>query len=411
MKITLLTLAFYLTTLIAFSQDAEVKLDLLQAPNSPAFNLLGISPSSIDKPTNLTSFAFSLQNATSNFSQLPSDFAMEFAPFLIFKEKSKTVEDLQSIKFSEVFQQTFMLSIGMTNELDNAEEPKLTKLGTGFKFSIIRPKFDKQTHDDLDAIYKYQDKLNEERKAKVDNDPNHKYLNSKLDKLKEELLKEGTPQKRKIEIMEEMESLNKLIEARETELAPDDSDETVVKISEKAKQFKINRASTFFLDLAGGVVTDFTEQTFNRSELTKGGLWLTGGFENYNSFSLLSVARYFYQPDKLLADDTGTISTDDLSSFDAGLRLIYKEPKKQKLSLSLEGIFRSVLNNDIVEPSWRTVVTTSYDVGNNQMLTFSFGKDFDNTYIKDNNLIAALNFIIGLGGDKNVLSKPTVPAE
>ncbi|MEK7200135.1 MAG: hypothetical protein AAB212_09495, partial [Bacteroidota bacterium] len=89
------------------------------------------------------------------------------------------------------------------------------------------------------------------------------------------------------------------------------------------------------------------------------------------------------------------------STFDAGTRLLYVSGDS-KLNISFESIYRSVLNKSIVNPSWRVLFSAAYSVGVNQQLTFSFGRDFDGTLEKSGNLIAGLNFIVGLGGDKTV---------
>ena len=57
-----------LTTLAQTGLPDSVDLNLLNAPSNPAFNLMGISTNSIDKPTDLNSFRISVQNATNSFS-------------------------------------------------------------------------------------------------------------------------------------------------------------------------------------------------------------------------------------------------------------------------------------------------------------------------------------------------------
>jgi len=48
--------------------DSTIRLDLLKSPASPAFNILGIAQSDIERPADLNAFALSIQNATNNFS-------------------------------------------------------------------------------------------------------------------------------------------------------------------------------------------------------------------------------------------------------------------------------------------------------------------------------------------------------
>jgi hypothetical protein len=56
-----------------------------------------------------------------------------------------------------------------------------------------------------------------------------------------------------------------------------------------------------------------------------------------------------------------------------------------------------VLTKNTIDPSWRWVLNAEYDIGNNQRLTFFFGRAFNGTTTKDGNVIAALNFLKGLG--------------
>ncbi|WP_298140573.1 hypothetical protein [Flavobacterium sp.] len=390
---------FYLFVLCfaqSFVQAQDIKFDGLNAPTSPAFNLLGISPSSIDQPTDLTSFAVSIQNATNDFNSIPSNYAMEFLPFTLFGQNSMTTKELDETGFKDVFKQTFSISLGVTNEIENEEDstiPNLTKLGLGLKFSIIRPSFDDTTKSDLYDLYTAQNDL---INAVADMQFNDDILNNYIE-LKKEIAALDISEQEKAVKLREIIILEK---SRKKELLKEYKEDLKSIISEKAKALKFKR-SGMFLDFACGSVIDFKNETFNRSQISKVGAWLTGGYTSKKSLDILGIGRYLYQPDKLLADDTGLIDTENMSSLDGGVRIVYKTLKKEQLSLSAESIYRSVLNSSILDPSWRFVCNTSYDFGNNKVVTFSFGKDFDNSLIKGNNLIAALNFIIGFGNAVN----------
>jgi len=47
-------------------------------------------------------------------------------------------------------------------------------------------------------------------------------------------------------------------------------------------------------------------------------------------------------------------------------------------------------------------LNTSYDLGDNKIITFNLGRDFDGTVTKDGNLVAALNLVLGLGSVRNI---------
>jgi hypothetical protein len=86
-----------------------------------------------------------------------------------------------------------------------------------------------------------------------------------------------------------------------------------------------------------------------------------------------------------------------MHTFDAGARYVYS---KDRFSCSLEGIYRSIINSSLAEPSWRVVFNTDYTIAANQKLLFSFGRNFDGTITKNNNLIASLSLLFGFGGTK-----------
>ncbi|WP_315820491.1 hypothetical protein [Paraflavitalea speifideaquila] len=68
----------------AFTQlpniDTTINLDLLKSPVSPAFNMLGIGTSAIERYTDFNAFRVSIQNATKNFTTIPNSYAFEIAP-------------------------------------------------------------------------------------------------------------------------------------------------------------------------------------------------------------------------------------------------------------------------------------------------------------------------------------------
>ena len=168
-----------------------------------------------------------------------------------------------------------------------------------------------------------------------------------------------------------------------------------------ARNFKTERIGPF-LDFATGMVVDFPDSKFNYSLISKAGGWLTGGYEGgNNNISILGIIRYLYQPDKIFADGGGMLKTKNISTFDAGTRVLVKGSGGKFIG-SAEAIYRSVLQKNIIDPNWRFVLNVEYDVGFNQKLTFAFGKNFDGTVDKSGNLIAALNFIKAFGAEKKL---------
>ena len=126
------------------------------------------------------------------------------------------------------------------------------------------------------------------------------------------------------------------------------------------------------------------------------GVWLNFGANYQNGFSLMGITRFFQNPDKVFTESNGTYNSANISTLDAGARIVYDHPGS-RFSLSTEAIYRSVLTKNTIDPSWRWVMNAEYDIGNNQRLTLLFGRAFNGTTTSDGNVIAALNFLKGIG--------------
>lgn len=389
--------------------DTTITVDLLKAPASPAFNMLGIAPSSIQRPTDITAFMTSIQANTGNFTTFPKNYAVEIAPFLLGKT-GPTLKDYDSTNFwRHVLPQTFQLSLGISQQNADGEVSEeadaFPRAALGFRVSLVRRPWTKETQTNYDKLHKAQsvllDKITEN-----DLTPELTALEARLaakdaqmliigtdtqltPERKRELLTQILPEKRAI--MDSISAIKQKLMARL------DAAKTV---RELATSFEIKRTAGFYLDLQAGMVTDFPDRRFNYSKVSKAGAWLTGGYDgNDQLFSVLAIVRYLYQPDKIFADASGALKTDDVSTFDFGGRVLLNA-FDGKFDFSSELIYRSVLNNDIIDPNWRVVLNLEYKVGTNQKLTFGFGKNFDGTITKSGNLIAAFNFIKGFGSKR-----------
>lgn len=391
------------------ANDSTISLNLLQAPASPAFNLLGISPNSIERPTDLNAFRLSIQNATNSFSKIPSNYSVEFAPASIFNLKDQTLTKFNSTKFKDVFWQSFSVSFGMTHTNLNDEETddstSTTKLGLGIKFSIIRPRWNDPTQQYIDSIHYYLDKSNKIRESILSNNSESK----KIDTLIQKVNMSPIPLQQKIDSINYLNKQKKSIDSlilvalkrdtiNKSAIAKMDSI-CVINLKRLGSGLKIVRKGPF-LDFATGMVLDFPDNRFDNSRIPKTGAWLTGGYDGGSQFSALGVVRYLFQPDKIFADDNGILKTEKISTLDAGARIIVGGGNK--FSASLEALYRSVLNKNTIPSSWRIVFDASYDIGFNRALTLALGRNFDGTISKSGNLIAALNFIVGFGSSKKI---------
>lgn len=408
-----INLFFLIITILSFSGysqvnvDTTIKLDLLKSPASPAFNILGIALSDVERPTDLTSFALSLQEATNNFTTIPQSYAFQIAPFLMSKRKFSLNEFDNG---NDAFKQSFLVSAGFTHLGPKGKEDidslKTTKIGLGLKFSIVRPRWSDETRTAYTNLVSAQKELlaafhvSENQSKKKDTLTDYKKKFKKLHEKEEDF----TPAEVNLS-----DSLEKEINRLEEEINEDanksfTSSTAYEKTKKIASSFKTERRG-FFLDFSGGFAFDFPENNFNKTKIYRGGIWLTGGNENGNKgFTSLFIFRYLYHPETVFADTAGLIKGDQVSTFDMGGKILV-DLSKEKFTLNAEGIYRSIIGNTKVKPSWRLVLNVEYDLGINRKITFAFGRDFDGTISKGGNLIAALNLIGGFGSDRKIADK------
>lgn len=404
--IQLMILAVSTLTLPATAQvtvDTTIRLDLLKSPASPAFNILGIAQSEIERPADLNAFALSIQNATNNFTSIPESYAFQIAPFLMGKKKYSLNQFDDN---RQTFKQSFQFSAGYTHIGPKGKEQvdslKTTKLGLGLKFSIVRPRWTADTRNKYTVLKQAQIKLIEERRTYEAKHPQYSTLKEKKLRLQLLEMKDSLNEK-------QLNEFNQLIrDIRELEEGIGDDYDDVLPTGEAfaaarkaATAFKTERAG-FFLDFSGGMALDFPDNRFNNSNVYRAGMWLTGGNENGNKgISSLFILRYLYNPTTLFAAPAGLVKGAKLSTFDMGGRFLL-DVSREKFVLSAEALYRSILGSSVVDPSWRLVLNAEYDLGSNRKVTFAFGRDFDGTISKGGNLVAMINLIAGFGGERKI---------
>ncbi|KRT15672.1 hypothetical protein ASU31_13485 [Pedobacter ginsenosidimutans] len=399
----------------------EVKLDLLKAPSSPASALLGFAVSDIEKPTDLSDFMLSVQSATSSYTKLPSSYAIDIAPFYLFRNKgadfSTTGKNgLQSTRFKDYFRQSFVVSLALRNpdSAFNNFKPTSTYGALGLKFSIVRPQYNKETREKLSSIYEKQRALLkiykiglEEKKKSIRYeflDKRNIYLLDSISHLPH--LTEAEKKTHAVAMAEDPESEFAKNELEKSELNKGFKEEVRAELAkqskleadlqEDAKTFTGNREG-LSVDIAGGLSTEFREKRFDNSKIFNSGVWTTFGYNWANGSSVLGLARYLYNPDEVFALDNMKNSIANLSTFDTGLRFIFT---KGKFGGGAEALYRSILTSGTAKPSWRLVANADYALADNQKIIFSFGRNFDGTVTKNGNLVAALTVLFGFGTNR-----------
>ena len=401
--------------------DTSITLDLLKAPSSPASSLLGIAVSDIDKPTDVSAFMLSLQSAANSVAKLPSNYAIDIAPFWLFgntKEKRVNTHNLRSSYGPDVFKQTFVLSLAFKNP-DSSETSfnyKTAYGGLGFKFSIFRGNYDAKTKEWLDKIKKLQNKKLKKLTLLQKQIEEDKLLIS-LENERDSLLNSVTNAQAKIDIIKHNQQYQQLDEAinnrtfilandkigRENKqelknnLISETQEEINKEIKVLASEFQTARVGWTW-DIAGGISSEFVDKRFDNAKLFNAGIWTNVGYTDEKYGAGLFLFRLLHNPDKIFAKNNAVRDTANITTCDFGGRYIFAAPQS-KFSASVEYIYRGVLSSKIAN-SWRLVFNADYAIQANQRLTFSFGRNFDGIISRDNNLIAALSFLTGFGNKR-----------
>ena len=382
----------------AYTQSIDtsrIKLDLLRAPSSPGANLLGFSISDIEKPSDISDFMLTLQSATGSNSLFPSNYAIDIAPYWIFRAKGLTTDKFNTGKFSDVFKQTLVISAAIRNADSSSKDFNQKNLynSWGAKFSILRGKLGNKTIAALESIHELQSEiaggLNLSLSTRLESDSIYQALKKARQKKLAETQNPDHPEV--LAISSKMEKRQDQIK----DIIVQSYSEQLSNLQKKAASFKVERFG-FFIDFAGGLSLEYINRSINQSRIYNAGAWLTFGANYQNGFTLLVITRYLQNPDKVFADDNGSLKSANVSTFDAGARIMYSEPNS-RFSMSTEAIYRSVLTKNTIDPSWRLVLNAEYEIAQNTRLTFLFGKAFNGATTTDGNVIAALNFLKGLG--------------
>nr|WP_299382250.1 hypothetical protein [Allomuricauda sp.] len=394
----------------------EISVDLLRSPSSPAFTVLGLQTTDIERPTNPTDLAVSLRTSSENFTAFPNSYSLEFAPGWVFGGNNITYDDFDSDDIVDNLIQNTVLSFAINTKEEN-DSISTTQVALGVKFSLLRGCIDSEyglkrdnrikLDNSLNKILDFLAKSNEEAEEEAKNDEAYLRLEGQIASLVDSIRQETDDTEKEILKIElralQQQKSNFVAKYISEKLAESETMEQERKeLQELAEQVKFEREG-FKLDLSLAASWNFEQQNINNGKLFNYGGWLTGAYDlnpdsKKTNLSILGTARMLLSPDEEYTVNA-TMMTDDLLRFDVGGRVILGALER-KLSISAEGLYRTVLNNDNIDDTHRLVFNLEYEVSKNRLLTLSLGRDFDGNFNSDGNLIAFLNLVVGIGSKR-----------
>ena len=354
-QLVCLALAVAATTSVRAQESFD--LDEFRVPASPAFTLLGVSPTAVERPTTSRAFAFSALSATERSDGgVPSNLAMEFTPYWWSDRPELTFEKFYSAAFGQRVAQSFAVSIG-SSELAtyrNDNDVDGTALAVGARANLIGGKPAPQLAAAVGALRDAQQKL----------------------------LLECIP-----DLEEDAASGTTEIDLSTPECQQLDGD---LKAHAKRITALDKERVGLILDGALGVVQEYPENVTDDERTAKYGAWLTWSYRseaaeraNPNAQSyLIFVAVQRWLRDELINED----------AFDVGARVIYKS-RDDKWSVSGEYLKRF---GDSALASNSSRLEFEYVISERYTLVAALGRDFE-TPDERSPLVAIAGINIGLG--------------
>jgi hypothetical protein len=344
----------------AQTDTTAVQLEKLKTPASPAFVLLGVSPTAVERPTTPRGFAFSLVSAALESDDLvPENYAAEFAPYWLGSQRLLTFEQYYRPGLLQALQQTFSVSFATNTVVAN--DDSLPAVGAGFRVAPFVGGPSRRLDSLVTRLDTVQGTLLTLRRA-----------------LRSALTAADTAR-----IRDQVSAYGDTASALSAQVrgAINDDDERV----------------GFRLQFAGGIAAYYPGSEFTSGKIGRTGLWGTAAYRlERPAVDVIALARF-------LANEEGT----EQEAWDVGGRAVLLF---QPFSASFEWVSRSVSgpsgNGPDQRPGFasgsRGVGMLEYRVNKDLFVSFSFGQDYARAGEDGQPLIAIL------GGQLNLGSRPSV---
>jgi hypothetical protein len=380
-------LFFALLPLALFAQKSSDTIPLkdMIVPTSPGFNLLDIAPTTVERPATVKQLALNVANTLQQSSGLPQNFAMEFAPFWLFKHPNMSIFKYNGLQINkkaggeQEAKSSQNILYGARNfSISVATAEKDSGQGVGVKTNFL--------------AYSIKANIITVRKQRVLDS-----LNKSILGLNKQLVDDTKKAANKCGIYARTDH-KKYMDCIEQETFISDS--TVLDSLTAYYDTLLTIRPIFTADVALASSTAFGNNSITESHVYRSGGWVTICYsqplslkKNKTLSDLYKQTNYInlYGIGRVLSED----STTDFKTFtrytylDFGGRV---ELEFDRMAISFESVHRKVTENTALNSS-RNVGILQYKVNGNFYLTGTFGKNFGG----QSNLIAFLGLNFGFG--------------
>jgi hypothetical protein len=357
--------------------DSLPAFNSVRTPVSPAFVLLGIAPTAVERPNTPADLAFSILNRTAALTGLPRDVALESSPYWLLKHPTLTWEQDSTRSITTSLLRTMTISVA-TADLGTDTRP-VSGLAVGLRAAIASGRLSQETIAQLRGIERaltqesvLLSQLKEARRQELDD-----ALTTNL---------RGASKADTARLVSQRDSamgafLRHLVDAdgeldAETYRAAVDSTDALY------AALAVNRTG-FVLEVAGGLVWAAPGDVVDSARVSRWGAWVTAGYQT-PSWSFVAVNRFLT-----------AVSDTAQDALDVGLRLIHTE---RRWAVSAEAVFRAFTGSGGPPNQHRIAGIFDYAIGNGLWVTATVGRDFDPA--ASGSLLAQLGISFGLSGER-----------
>lgn len=340
------------------AEPKAVTPDDMRAPTSPAFALLDISPSSVERPQTPKALSVNLISALRGGDGLPRNYALEVAPFWLTSHPDLTFDGYYHASVLQTMQQTFSVSVA-TTPLAGTDPGAGSSLGVGVRTLLRAGNPHPQLQASVNDLLAATAAIATEQDATVP-------LEDERDRLREA----GRTA--------DADAVQRRIDALEASLPKRVAEHDRKRRAAALRIQALDKARVgFVMALAAAEAWDFPQDRYDERKVARWGAWATPGYRALvcgakpgdctSTLDVLVVARVLQ--DRRTSPDT---------LRDLGARVAWQPVPA--FSLSFETVRRSggTATKTVPGASARTVGGFEYRLDNGMLLYGSFGKNFEN---------------------------------
>lgn len=315
------------------AQDSLALKDL-RTPTSPAFVILGVEPTSVERPTTPRAFALGLLSASGGEGGvIPENYAAELAPYWMRRHPTLTFEEFIQPDPLQSLMQTFSVSLATSSEAVGTDT--MTSVGIGLRVTPVMGRPTRQMRDLVDSLSGFQTTL--------------------------------------LDLSDSLDEAATAADSQRIQLKMDATSKQSREVAAAIRALPGDERVGLHIQLAGALAGLYPGNDFSAGHVGRTGLWGTVTYRaDVPRIDMIGLARWLRDEDDR-----------EQNAVDLGFRGVFRF---DRLSASAEFVNRTASEMDDGEAadpgafsdSRRFVGLVEYRATEDLFVTFSFGQDFAN---------------------------------